>query len=65
MVKWYIFIDSLTTNRTDGALIRLVTSVGETEDLKLADQRLQGFVQDLIPQLPAYIPGQNITVEQK
>jgi exosortase D (VPLPA-CTERM-specific) len=65
LVKWYIFIDSLTTNRTDGALIRLVTSVGETEDLKLADQRLQGFVQDLIPQLPAYIPGKNITVEQK
>jgi hypothetical protein len=44
-------------NRTDGSLIRLVTPVAETEDVDLADQRLQSFIKDLVPQLPAYIPG--------
>jgi hypothetical protein len=44
-------------NRTDGALIRLVTSVGKTEDIEKADQRLQSFMKELVPKLPAYIPG--------
>ncbi|WP_262963894.1 VPLPA-CTERM-specific exosortase XrtD [Methylobacter psychrophilus] len=57
LVKWYLFYDALTMNRTDGALIRLVTSVGQTEDLEKADQRLQAFIKELAPKLPAYIPG--------
>jgi exosortase D (VPLPA-CTERM-specific) len=57
LAKWYLFYDALTKNRTDGSLIRLVTSVGETEDMEAADQRLQTFMKDLIPELPAYIPG--------
>jgi len=28
MVKWYLFWDALTRNRTDGALVRLITPVG-------------------------------------
>ncbi len=60
LVKWYLFTDALSMNRTDGSLIRLVTGVGETEDLKFADQRLQTFMKDLVQQLPDYIPGKNI-----
>ena len=57
LAKWYLFSDALSMNRTDGSLIRLVTPVAETEDVALADQRLQSFIKELVPQLPAYIPG--------
>jgi exosortase D (VPLPA-CTERM-specific) len=55
--KWYIFWDSLTKNRTDGALVRVTSIVGEGEDIALADQYLQEFVMDFVPLLPSYIPG--------
>ncbi len=57
LVKWYLFYDAIAKSRTDGSLIRLVTSVGKTEDIEVADQRLQSFMKELIPKLPAYIPG--------
>jgi exosortase D (VPLPA-CTERM-specific) len=57
LVKWYLFYDALTMNRTDGALIRLVTSVGDAEDIEKADQRLQAFMKKLVPELQGYIPG--------
>ena len=60
MVKWYLFYDAITLNRTDGALIRLVTTIEKNEDPALADKRLQAFMTDLLPELPAYLPGKNI-----
>ena len=30
-VKWYLFWDALTRNRTDGALVRLIVPVGADE----------------------------------
>ncbi len=57
LVKWYLFYDALTMNRTDGSLIRLVTSVGNTEAIEKADQRLQAFMRQLVPELQGYIPG--------
>ena len=60
LVKWYLFVDALTMNRADGSLVRLVTAVGENEDVKSADLRIQGFMKYLVPELPAYIPGKNI-----
>lgn len=60
LVKWYLFYDAVTRNRTDGSLIRLVTSVGKTEDIDTADQRLQSFMKDLILELPAYVPGKSV-----
>jgi exosortase D (VPLPA-CTERM-specific) len=59
LMKWYLLYDAITQNRTDGALVRLVTSVGNTEDMEAADQRLQSFIKVLIPELPAYIPGKS------
>jgi exosortase D (VPLPA-CTERM-specific) len=60
LVKWYLFYDAISMNRTDGSLIRLVTSVREGEDIALADQRLQMFLKDVVNELPAYIPGKEI-----
>jgi len=56
MVKWYIFWDALTRNRTDGALVRLVTSVPEGADLAAADSRLQEFIREMDPTLAYYLP---------
>ncbi len=62
-VKWYLFYDAIAMNRTDGSLIRLVTSVGTGEELKGADQRLQSFMKDLITKMPAYIPGKSVSAQ--
>ncbi len=57
LVKWYIFWDSLISNRTDGALVRLVAAQlpGQTEDD--VDESLRQFARDISPRLAAYIPG--------
>ncbi|MGZ8241901.1 MAG: exosortase C-terminal domain/associated protein EpsI, partial [Methylobacter sp.] len=57
LVKWYLFYDAITMNRTDGSLIRLVTAVRQGENIELADQRLQSFMKDLMPELTAFLPG--------
>jgi EpsI family protein len=57
LAKWYLFQDSLTMNRSDGALVRLVTSVPPNTDEALADKRLQNFLKDFYPDFPRYLPG--------
>jgi hypothetical protein len=64
-VKWYLFYDSLAMNRTDGALIRLVTNFGKTEDMAVVDQRLQSFMKELMPVIPDYLPGKLIVAQTK
>ena len=56
MAKWYIFWDSITRNRTDGALVRLVTYVPEGSDIADAEARLDGFLADYYSLFPTYIP---------
>lgn len=56
LAKWYIFWDSLTRSRSDGALIRIVSPVPENTPIEEADQRLQKFLKDFYPLLPAYVP---------
>ena len=56
-VKWYILWDGITRSRTDGALIRLTTPVGEGEDWSAADERLRNFSSSLEGKLEAYIPS--------
>ena len=56
LVKWYIFWDSLTRNRTDGALVRLTMPVPANLDLAEADKQLGDFVKLLNPILSAYVP---------
>ena len=55
-VKWFILRDSLVDDRSDGALIRLVTPLIPNEDADAAEARLQDFVRTLQPHLAAYIP---------
>jgi EpsI family protein len=55
-VKWFILQDALLRDRTDGALIRLVTPVLSSEDEAHADRRLAGFLNLVEPQLAAYVP---------
>lgn len=55
--KWYLLLDAIFKNRTDGALVRLTTQVlpGETESD--ADHRLQTFMREVVPALTAYLPS--------
>ncbi len=56
MVKWYLFWDSMTSGRTDGALVRLTTTLQPGEDVVKADRRLTKFAQLIQPTLSDYIP---------
>ncbi|MPY74871.1 MAG: VPLPA-CTERM-specific exosortase XrtD [Alphaproteobacteria bacterium] len=56
LVKWYLFWDGLTRNRTDGALVRLVTPLGRNEPESAADGRLGDFLRDTFPILNEYVP---------
>jgi hypothetical protein len=54
--KYYLVRDSIVMNRSDGALVRLVTDMfpGETPDS--AQQRLLPFTTAIVPLLDDYIP---------
>ena len=56
LVKWYLFWDGLTRNRTDGALVRLVAPLPRDVEVSAVDARLQGFVSLVAPQLSPFIP---------
>lgn len=56
LMKWHLFLDALFRNRSDGALVRLVTSVGQDESLAMADERLTEMVQFASPILEKFIP---------
>ena len=55
-LKLYTFWDAITRQRTDGALVRLITPVYETEELKDAEERLQTFTRDIGPVLAQFVP---------
>ncbi|WP_175478903.1 VPLPA-CTERM-specific exosortase XrtD [Rubrimonas cliftonensis] len=55
-VKAITVLDSLTTGRTDGGLVRLITPLEPGEDEALGDARLQQFMQAMLPRLSAFIP---------
>lgn len=55
-VKWYLFWDALTRQRTDGALVRLTTHVAPGETWGLADQRLHRFLKTAAGRLDRFIP---------
>jgi exosortase D (VPLPA-CTERM-specific) len=55
-MKWYLLRDAIMRNRTDGAMVRVVTGVGRNEDIRAADARLQQFVRVAAPQLGTFVP---------
>jgi EpsI family protein len=54
--KFYLVADAIRMNRSDGAMIRVTTPVGQNEGLRSAEQRGAAFVQDVLPLLGRYIP---------
>jgi exosortase D (VPLPA-CTERM-specific) len=56
MVKWYLLMDSMTRNRSDGALVRLVTPLPRGESVEQADARLAKFSGQILPLLTQYVP---------
>jgi EpsI family protein len=56
-VKWYLFWDAVTRHRTDGALVRLITSVPPGANESEADRRLTEFASRVAADLPRYVPN--------
>jgi EpsI family protein len=54
--KMTVLYDSLTRGRTDGALVRFVTPIGEDETEAEADARLQRLMAEVLPRLPRFVP---------
>jgi exosortase D (VPLPA-CTERM-specific) len=59
--KWYLLLDAITKNRSDGALVRLITAISPGELEHDADERLMRFMQDLRPTLSTYLPSEVTT----
>jgi EpsI family protein len=57
--KWYLLSDAITKNRSDGALVRLITPVSPGELEGDADARLIQFMRDLLPHLGEYLPSES------
>jgi EpsI family protein len=55
-VKVHLMSDAMLRQRTDGALVRLVTPIFENEQVSVSEQRLQSFLTALRPQLAPYLP---------
>lgn len=56
-LKLYNFWDALTRQRTDGALVRLITPVYEDEEVADAEKRLVGFAREIVPVLKEFLPN--------
>lgn len=56
LAKLYMVTDAIRTNRTDGALVRVITPVLANEPLQSAEDRALHFTQQMAPNLPRFIP---------
>ena len=54
--KLSVVYDGLTLGRTDGALVRYVTPIGEAETEANAEDRLVRFIEQSLPPLPRFVP---------
>jgi EpsI family protein len=56
VAKLYMVTDAIRTNRTDGAIVRVITQVQPNEPLEAAEGRAVQFTRQLAPYLPRFIP---------
>lgn len=56
MVKLVTISDSLTMGRSDGALVRFTSPIGQGETVQDADARIRSLMSELLPILPKYLP---------
>jgi EpsI family protein len=53
--KFYLFVDSIRLNRSDGSLVRVITPMTSGEPVSVAEQRLLDFSANAVPILDQYI----------
>lgn len=56
LLKWFVFWDAMTLNRTDAALVRIITPIKPGESFEDADSRLIGFMKPLNSNIKDYVP---------
>ena len=54
--KLYLVTDALRSNRSDGALVRIITPITQNEAVESAQARAVGFAQQVYPTLSQFIP---------
>ncbi len=57
VAKGYMVTDAIRLNRTDGALVRVITQVMPSESLETAQARALNFTAQMAPNLPRFIPN--------
>jgi EpsI family protein len=57
VAKAYMMADAIRWNRTDGALVRLVTPLQPNESFDAAQGRVLKFADEFVPMLPRFIPN--------
>lgn len=57
MAKVYLVADAVRMNRTDGALVRVITPIDSKENVAGARARAEKFTAQLLPMLPRFIPN--------
>lgn len=57
LVKWYIFWDALTRNRSDGALVRITAPVLPGTRIEDVDEELVQFTSTALGRIGAYVPN--------
>lgn len=55
--KFHMLLDSIRLGRTDAALVRVITPVGNDEPPAQAHERLLNFAKLVTPILPVYVPN--------
>jgi EpsI family protein len=56
VAKFYMVTDGMRLNRTDGALIRVITPINSAEGTNIAKDRAEAFVAQITPMLPRFVP---------
>ena len=57
MAKIYLVTDAMRLNRTDGALVRVITPIGSRRRHAGGKGRAEAFTAQLVPMLPRFIPN--------
>jgi EpsI family protein len=57
LAKIYLVADAIRTNRTDGALVRVIVPIDRGQDGSAAKARAEEFAAQLAPMLPRFIPN--------
>jgi EpsI family protein len=55
--KSYMLADAIRYNRTDGALVRVITPIASSESVDTARERAVRFTSRMTPYLPQFIPN--------